>query len=206
MTQPRHRIVLNFAKWTALSALRSGAPIKSRVHVYRLLDAVAFSDILQPGPSVAGPEFDAWHEAQTLALCARDHRVPVGWSAKLINVYLKTAAYVGDLGRPGLRDALHPPIDAGLWEGLAKRFQGRREIIDEACCVRRIKDITDYPTYSRIVAGCRVAALELGCLSSKSSSSGRAPPRRWSNIAMHLTKRADRRTLCPEFLPGPLCR
>lgn len=160
---PRDGIVLDFAKWTALSALRSGAPIKSRAHVYRLLDAVAFGDVLQPGPSVTGPQFDAWHEAETMTLCGHDHRVQVGWSAKLINVYLKTAAYVGDLGRPGLRDSLHPPIDAGLWTGLADRFREQREIVDAACCVRRIKDITDYSTYLRIIAGCRAAARELGC-------------------------------------------
>ena len=163
MTEFRYRIVLDFAKWTALSALRSGAPIKSRANVYRLLDAVAFGRVLQPGLPIAGGEFDAWHEAQTLALCARDRRVPIGWGAKLINVYLKTAAYVGDLGRPGLRDVLHPPIDAGLWAGLAERFRDRPEILDEARCVRRIRDITDYATYLRIIAGCRAAAEALGC-------------------------------------------
>jgi hypothetical protein len=163
MTEFRHQIILDFAKWTALSALRSGAPIKSRAHVYRLLDAVAFAKMLLPGRPIGGAEFDAWHKAQPLALCALDQRVPIGWGAKLINVYLKTAAYVGDLGRPGLRDALHPPIDAGLWGGLAAKFRDRPEILDEARCVRRIKDVTDYATYRRIIAGCRAAADALGC-------------------------------------------
>jgi hypothetical protein len=27
---------------------------------------------------------------------------------------------VGELGRQGIRDSLHPPIDAGLWQGLAQ--------------------------------------------------------------------------------------
>lgn len=163
MAESRHQIVVDFARWTALSALRSGAPIKSRVHVYRLLDDVAFRQVLQPGPAITEAEFDLWHEAETLALCARDRRVPVGWAVKLINVYLKTAAYVGDRGRPGLRDALHPPIDAGLWAGLAQRFRSCPEVLGEVCCVRRIKDITDYATYRRIIAGCRIAADALGC-------------------------------------------
>ncbi len=163
MTEVRRQIVLDFAKWTALSALRSGAPIKSRLHVYPLLDAVAFGEVLRPGALIAGAEFDGWHETETLALCARDRRVPIGWGVKLINVYLKTAAYVGDLGRPGLRAALHPPIDAGLWEGLADKFRGRPEILDQACCVRRIRDIADYLTYRRIITGCRAAADTLGC-------------------------------------------
>ena len=163
MTEPRRQILLDFAKWTALSALRSGAPIKSRMEVYRLLDVVAFAHVLQPGPPISGADFDEWHERQTQDLCARDRRVPIGWGAKLINVFLKTAAYVGDLGRPGLRDVLHPPIDAGLWAGIAERFPERRDILDGARCVRRIKDIKDYETYRRIIVGCRAAAKTLGC-------------------------------------------
>jgi hypothetical protein len=163
MTTFRRQIVLDFAKWTALSALRSGAPIKSRAQIYRLLDAVRFGEVLGGGPPIKGPTFDAWHEAETLALRARGGDLPVGWAAKLINVYLKTAAYVGELGRPDLRKALHPPIDAGLWRGLAARFRGRPEIVGEVCCVRRIRDIENYPTYHRIIAGCRTAAASLGC-------------------------------------------
>jgi hypothetical protein len=165
MADFRRQIILDYAKWTALSAMRSGAHIKSRADVYQLLDAVAFGDMLSRGQPVAGPEFDAWHERQTEALCsrARDSGLPTGWGVKLINVYLKTAAYVGDLGPPGLRDALHPPIDGGLWKGLAKRFHGRPDILDETCCVQRIKDIMEYSIYRRIIAGCRAAARELGC-------------------------------------------
>ena len=163
MTEPSRQIVLAFAKWTALSALRSGAPIKSRMDIYRLLDAVAFAHVLQPGPPISGADFDEWHERQTRDLCARDSRVPIGWGAKLINVFLKTATYVGDLGLPSLRDVLHPPIDAGLWAGIAERFPERRDILDDARCVLRIRDIVDYATYHRIIVGCRAAARALGC-------------------------------------------
>lgn len=163
MSPVRVQIVLDFAKWSALSATRSGAPIKSRHDVYPLLDAVTFREVLSPGLPISKAEFDAWHEAQTLALCARDGRVPIGWGVKLLNVYLKTAAYVGDLGRPGLREVLHPPIDSGLWDGLTHRFREQPEILGEVCCVRRIRDISEYKTYSRIIAGCRAAAISLGC-------------------------------------------
>jgi hypothetical protein len=163
MTEVRRQIILDFAKWTALSALRSGAPIKSRLHVYRLLDGVAFGEVLQLTPPIVETEFEAWHRRETLALCVRDGRVPTGWGTKLINVYLKTAAYVGELGRPGLRAVLHPPIDAGLWRGLSEKFRQRPDIINETCCVQRIRDITDYAIYRRIIAGCRVAASALGC-------------------------------------------
>lgn len=163
MTDPRRHIILDFAKWTALSALRSGAPIKSRKDVYPILDAVAFAQVLQPGSAIAQADFDAWHETQTMNLCERNRRVPVGWGVKLINVFLKTAAYIGDLGRPGLRDVLHPPIDGGLWDGLKKKFRKQPKILADACDVDRIKDITDYETYCRIIGCCRAAAAELGC-------------------------------------------
>lgn len=163
MSQVRRKIILDYAKWTALSALRSGAPIKSRVDVYPLLDAVTFNTVLDAGGPIESAEFDEWHKVQTEALCARDTRVPIGWGVKLINVYLKTASYVGDLGHPSLRNALHPPIDAGLREGFAERFPGRVDLLDEICCVRRIKDITTYMTYKRIISGCRAAARELNC-------------------------------------------
>ena len=119
----RSTIVTSFAGWTALSALRSGSPIKSRARIYPLLDSVKFCDVLGPEDSpIERREFDAWHHDETKRMTSTDADLVIGWSAKLINVYLKTAAYVGDLGRPGLRELLHPPIDGGLWDGLARRF------------------------------------------------------------------------------------
>ena len=162
MAESRAKIILDFAKWTALSALRR-APIKSREHVYQLLDEIAFAQVLRPGPPVARQDFDKWHETQTLGLTARESLLVTGWGAKLINVYLKTAAYVGDLGREGLREALHPPIDAGLWAGFADKFRERPDILKEVRCVRRIKDIANYAIYRRIIVGCRSAADTLGC-------------------------------------------
>jgi hypothetical protein len=164
MSECRDRIVHDFARWTALSALRSGAPIKSRADVYPLLDRVRFGDVLLGSEPITSAQFDAWHQAATKSLCERDPRVVVGWGTKLINVYLKTAGYVGGMGRPGLKESLHPPIDAGLWDGLGRRFRERSAILDEVHCVRRIKDIRNYSTYRRIIKGCRMASAELGCL------------------------------------------
>jgi hypothetical protein len=75
MTVSRTQIILDYAKWTALSATRSGAPIKSRGDVYPLLDAVTFAEVLTLGLPISRLEFDAWHEAQTLGICARDDRI-----------------------------------------------------------------------------------------------------------------------------------
>ena len=163
MSECRDRIVHDFARWTALSALRSGKHVKSRADVYALLDQVPFEDVLLGSQPITSAEFDAWHKRTTDFLC-RDPRVVVGWGSKMINVYLKTAGYVGRMGRPGLKKSLHPPIDGGLWKGLRKRFREQPAILDEVCCVDTINGICEYATYCRIIKGCRMAAEELGCL------------------------------------------
>jgi hypothetical protein len=129
VTAIRESITETYAEWTALSALRSGAPIKSRADVYRALRAVDFKVLFDEslGP-IAGSEFSAWHRSSTEGMLARENRLSVGWATKIINVYLKTRAYIGCQGRHHLSDALHPPIDAGLWLGLRRRFGERRDI------------------------------------------------------------------------------
>jgi len=122
----RETILRAYAEWTALSALRSGAPIKSRAAVYPLLRGRLFAQLEDHARGrIDADEFDAWHKRACVRLMAREARLGVGWAAKLINVYLKTYAHVGGAGRPGLANCLHPPIDAGLWLGLRRRFTKR---------------------------------------------------------------------------------
>jgi hypothetical protein len=110
MIEPRAGILRAYAEWTALSALRSGAPIKSRADVYPLLRDGLFAQLEDEalGQASAG-EFDAWHERACATMVAREARLQVGWAVKLLNAYLKTYAYIGGAGRPGLAAALHPP-------------------------------------------------------------------------------------------------
>jgi hypothetical protein len=120
VTDCRAQIIRTYAGWTALSALRSGAPVKSRARIYPLLHSVDFAALLATdGRPVTATEFAVWHRRETLAICDREPVLCVGWATKLLNVYLKTAAYIGGLGRPGLAPLVHPPIDAGLWGGLS---------------------------------------------------------------------------------------
>ena len=103
MKDRRRQIILDYAKWTALSALRSGTPagFKARKDVYPQLDKIAFSDVLLSHRAISASEFNAWHERETEALCARvpiNPRLQTGWGVKVINIFLKTAAYVGDIG------------------------------------------------------------------------------------------------------------
>ena len=189
--EPRCQILVEYAKWTAFSAVRRG-PIRAPERVYELLGGVAFSRVLNPslGP-ISCKDFNCWHRAQTKGLCARatpmlsckwvkahGSEFPVGWGAKLINVYLKTAAYVGDRGREGLRDVLHPPLDNRLKDHLAKCFQQQEyPEIHKAVKFPSISAITAYEksadtdaggrrrwSYERIIDdGCRAAAEVLGC-------------------------------------------
>lgn len=164
MADIRSDIIAQYAGWTALSALRSGAPIKSRRDVYTALSHVDFPVLFDTslGP-IATEDFSAWHEHAVADLRGRDNRLNVGWAAKILNVYLKTRCYVGAQGRSGLSDAVHPPIDGGLWLGLERRFAHRPDILERSNCVRRIKDINEYSCYERIIDGCRDAAAELEC-------------------------------------------
>ncbi len=160
----RQHIVLQYSEWTALSALSSGSPVKSAKVIYpalRKVDWDALFDV-QRGP-IMDSVFGEWHRQETDELQQRFERnLPVGWVVKLINVYLKTAVYIGGLGRPGLRPLIHPPIDGGLWRGLEERFGPDSAICRETHCVTQIKAITTYQTYLRIIAGCRAAAESTG--------------------------------------------
>lgn len=100
MEDCRRQIILDYAKWTALSATRAGAPkgFKARKHVYPQLDEIAFSEVLFSHRAISASEFNTWHKRETEALCARvpiDPRLPTGWSVKVINIYLKDGGIRG---------------------------------------------------------------------------------------------------------------
>ncbi len=165
MAEYRSSIVKTFAGWTAFSALRSGSPVKSREKIYPLIRTTPFGDLLEPnGTLVPAAEFNEWHRNAVTKISEAEPKLCVGWAAKIVNVYLKTAAYVGGLGRPGLMHVLHPPIDAGLWDGLERKFFNQPALLSKVHVVRQIKAICDYDTYDTIIEGCREAAAITGCL------------------------------------------
>lgn len=88
----------------------------------------------------------------------------VGWAAKLVNVYPKTTVYLGGLGRDGLVDFIHPPIDGSLSRGLKKKIKGDEAILAKIHVFRTIDAIQDYDRhYLTIIDGCRLAATKMGC-------------------------------------------
>ena len=158
--QRRQKIVHDFAKWTALSALRSGSPLKRSERVYDLIDTHGNLTALFDAPGTIGEtEFDRWHEMTVLAFCNAEHDLPVGWAAKIVNVYLKTRVYLAGEGREGLVSVIHPPIDNGLQRGLKKEFPNR------PWKIRRIKDIRSYQDdYLPFIQDFRSLAKGKGCL------------------------------------------
>jgi hypothetical protein len=164
MTRDRSTILTAYAEWTAMSAMRSKAPIKAKTDIYRLLRGSTFSRLLSPSDRrIDQQEFNEWHKQAVDHMIRDDGRLVVGWAAKLLNVYLKTYAYVGDGGRPGLRCCLHPPIDGGLWRGIRNRFGEHKEIISRTHYVNTIGAIVTYETYLSIIDGLQLAAKEMGC-------------------------------------------
>jgi hypothetical protein len=158
--QKRKKIVHDFAKWTALSALRSGSPLKRAERVYNLIENHADWPILfDTTHAIDETEFDRWHEKTVLAFCKAEPDLPVGWAAKIVNVYLKTRVYLAGEGREGLVSVIHPPIDGGLQRGLKKEFPNR------PWKIKRIKDIRSYQDdYLPFVQDFRSLAKEDGCL------------------------------------------
>ncbi|MBI5638823.1 MAG: hypothetical protein HZA17_00200 [Nitrospirae bacterium] len=158
----RDKIIHDFAEWTAFSATRSGCPIKSRDTVYPLIRTPNYEALLT-GDEIIQDEFNSWHRDNTLAICHKENRLPVGWAAKLINVYLKTRIYIANQGRKGLITCIHPPIDNGLWNGIMEKYGNDQKIISQTHIVNRIKDITTYDTYQTIIEGCQLIAKRRNC-------------------------------------------
>jgi len=85
-TNCRTTIVDGFARWTALSALRSGSSVKSREEIYPLLRSVDFASVLAPRASaLSSDSFAVWHRRAVLGLDMAESRLGIGWAAKLVN-------------------------------------------------------------------------------------------------------------------------
>ena len=158
----RDKIINDFSEWTAFSATRSGCPVKSRNAVYPLIRTPKYYFVFN-GDEISASEFDEWHQEATLAICAVEPMFPVGWAAKLINIYLKAMVYLAGVGRPSLVQCIHPPIDNGLWEGIRSNYRHRPDITSKTHVVNRIKDIDTYSKYRTIMQGCRLIARDRGC-------------------------------------------
>ena len=114
------------------------------------------------GP-VSGAEFDVWHRASVAAILEAEPRLNVGWAAKLVNEYLKTTCYVGGYGRIGLSEAIHPPIDNGLLNGLRREFADDASLSEALASLSPMSGMNDYAKYSDLVTVCKRVAQIKSC-------------------------------------------
>ena len=146
----RRKIILDAAAWCAFSSTRSGCPIKSREHIYPMLDEIDFDEILDDRKGlITKGKFNAWHKTECLKLSRKLEKTKnletnslIGWAAKIINVYLKIACYLSALGREGLECYLHPPLDGGLSRGLKGKIK---------FTIPTIMSIKSYSEYSKVI-------------------------------------------------------
>lgn len=146
----RHKIIDNFASWTAVSAARR-SKLRKEEEISPALQKVAFREVLCGDRPIDGREFDEWHREQVQRFREEAERsggrgCAVGWAAKIINVYLKTQCYVGGRGRKGLDEVIHPPIDRILIGTLKKKYPKKRVLRDFS-----LSSIVDYSCYQQIV-------------------------------------------------------
>ena len=162
----RQTILSTYSQWTAHSALRSGAPIKSRNDVNKLIEKIDFDPILDTTRArISQDEFEVWHKSVLDMLVIETTKLnnQYGWAAKIVNVYLKTYCYVGDGGRENIRNCLHPPFATDLWSCVFNRFYGNQSIINDTHKVTSIKAINTHEKYLRIIKGLRAASTKLKC-------------------------------------------
>lgn len=153
MEETKINIVKTFSEWVAFSGTKSGSPLKARKDVYPLIQLPKYEEILLGKKHISKDEFNQWHKKNTESICAEASKMPVGWSTKLINLYLKSMVYLAGIGRPNLVNLIHPPIDGGLWKGIKAAYKHEANIIAQTHHKKIIKGITTYEDYEIIIGG-----------------------------------------------------
>lgn len=165
LVSAHHSLITHeYARWTVLSALRRGA-IRKKSLIYAALAKVDFSPLFDSALGVIDEkEFSQWHNKALEVLVGTEGlENKYGWAAKILNVYLKTTVYVAGLGRSGLVQLVHPPIDAGLWGGLLEQFPAHN-VLNQTHRVQTIVGITSLAIYHDIIDGMRQMANMRECL------------------------------------------
>ena len=166
-TQPsvRWTIAHNFARWNTRAAVNEG-PVRSTSDVNHAIDHIVnFAYVLDEsrGP-IEKADFEEWHHQQVVKLLREfgDRKLTYLWAAKMIAIYLKTTCYLSGFGRPGLTDAIHPPIDKSVVNGLRKHYKNT-EITAKLKVFSTITGVRTQDQYQEIIQACDLASKRLGC-------------------------------------------
>jgi hypothetical protein len=116
------------------------------------------------GP-ITALDFDAWHaEALSILVTVDGLANHYGWAAKMTNVLLKTLCFVGGYGRENLVNCIHPPIDGGLWRGLAAQFgKSHAQIVSKSHAITTIRDIQSLKDYVDMMTAMKALAKAHDC-------------------------------------------
>mgnify|MGYP006440440845 CR=1 FL=1 len=119
-----------------------------------MIDTPDYKNLLSSEGTWTKAQFNSWHKRNTLKTdMASNHLLGIGWSTKLINVYLKTMVYAGQIGPSSLMNVIHPPIDKGLWDGIKEKYRAEKSVIAKTHVVQTIKGIDSYDIYETIISG-----------------------------------------------------
>lgn len=172
----RKIIIQNYSIWTAYSAARVGCPFRGKALGMKLKELLVDSGQIERISGVdpiSNEEFSQWHKDMVTTLSEIKNKksrkkIEIGWAAKILNVFLKTYAYVGDRGRPNIRSFLHPPLDSILIKKIlehenlkvaSKENVTLRKTIDKALPISSLKS---YKTYLVIINALRRFAEIIG--------------------------------------------
>ena len=165
MNARRSRILNEFSLWVAMSAARQGCPVRGK-KLYPFLGSVDLTAIVDGEHEWTADGFESWHEAQAVGLAVAA-RIPIGWSAKLIAMLLKTRVYTGSEGHGSLTPLIHPPIDNALVAEIRRRYplhdsrnRRLRSLCDAGVPITRI---VTYEQYRDVIRGLREVATRENC-------------------------------------------
>jgi hypothetical protein len=160
----RKKIIGEFSYWVAVSAARQGIPVRGR-KLYPFLRGVDLASLLDPEHSWSDKDFAQWHHAQVLRLTDAAG-INIGWSAKLINMLLKTSVYIAGEGHPSLAALIHPPIDNLLIQQICRRYASdplNADLIRLCKTGVPISSIITYEHYRLVVGGLSQVARRENC-------------------------------------------
>lgn len=142
-----------------------GAPCEERSSI-RSCNRFDLTAIIDGEHEWTADGFESWHEAQAAGLAVAA-RIPIGWSAKLIAMLLKTRVYTGREGHRSLAPLIHPPIDNALVAEIRRRYPlhdsrntSLRSLCDAGVPITRI---VTYEQYRDVIRGLREVATRENC-------------------------------------------